>query len=187
MATGRPRSLSRISSVPLASTARPGRNLSVAGFGVGSVWMNMARSSPRAGSKAYAKDALFVIVIGGAAGRKFKTNGNRGPSWPGPPSWRLCLSARRWALCLGWSEFRVVKPQARAAADPNLVTGDGAGAAMASRHRIEVFIAEMAGHDRHRNGKVAGVLAEAGNKRARPFLAGGRRRAPGSRCLHRPR
>ena len=30
-------SLSRISSVPLASTGRPGRNLSVAGFGVGSV------------------------------------------------------------------------------------------------------------------------------------------------------
>src|SRR6266508_653269 len=37
-------SLSRISSVPLASTARPGRNFSVAGFGVGSVWMNMACS-----------------------------------------------------------------------------------------------------------------------------------------------
>src|SRR5215475_2856132 len=37
-------SLSRISSVPLASTDRPGRNLSVAGFGVGSVWMNMACS-----------------------------------------------------------------------------------------------------------------------------------------------
>src|SRR5262249_61803688 len=36
--------LSRMSSVPLGSTDRPGRNLSVAGFGVGSVWMNMACS-----------------------------------------------------------------------------------------------------------------------------------------------
>src|SRR5215471_3511840 len=34
-------SLSRMSSVPLASTARPDRNLSVAGLGVGSVWMNI--------------------------------------------------------------------------------------------------------------------------------------------------
>src|SRR5882757_10505338 len=37
-------SLSRMSSVPVASTVRPGRNLSVAGLGVGSVWMNMACS-----------------------------------------------------------------------------------------------------------------------------------------------
>src|SRR5947209_4449431 len=37
---------SRMSSVPLASTVRPGRNLRVAGFGVASVWMNMAVSSP---------------------------------------------------------------------------------------------------------------------------------------------
>ena len=29
--------------VPVASTSRPGRNLRVAGFGVCSVWMNMAR------------------------------------------------------------------------------------------------------------------------------------------------
>ena len=33
--------LSRISSVPVSSTVRPGRNLSVAGLGVTSVWMNM--------------------------------------------------------------------------------------------------------------------------------------------------
>jgi hypothetical protein len=33
-----------MSSVPLASTGRPGRNLRVAGLGVGSVWMNMACS-----------------------------------------------------------------------------------------------------------------------------------------------
>src|SRR5262245_36999991 len=41
-------SLSRMSSVPLASTGRPGRNLSVAGLGVGSVWINMAGSFARA-------------------------------------------------------------------------------------------------------------------------------------------
>jgi hypothetical protein len=29
------------SAVPVSSTLRPGRNLSVAGFGVDSVWMNM--------------------------------------------------------------------------------------------------------------------------------------------------
>src|SRR5438270_1140536 len=36
--------LSRISSVPESSTLRPGRNLSVAGFGVTSVWMNIGFS-----------------------------------------------------------------------------------------------------------------------------------------------
>src|SRR5262249_43653600 len=41
-------SLSRMSSVPFASTGRPGRNLSVAGFGVGSGWMNMVCSSAAA-------------------------------------------------------------------------------------------------------------------------------------------
>ena len=41
---------SRASKVPSAITTRPGRNLSVAGFGVASVWMNMGRSS-RAGSR----------------------------------------------------------------------------------------------------------------------------------------
>ena len=37
---------SRRSSVPFSSTARPGRNFRVAGFGVASVWMNMASASP---------------------------------------------------------------------------------------------------------------------------------------------
>ena len=35
--------LSRKSTVPSPSTVLPGMNLSVAGFGVGSVWMNMGR------------------------------------------------------------------------------------------------------------------------------------------------
>src|SRR5262249_51654133 len=67
-------SLSRMSSVPLVSTGRPGRNLSVAGFGVGSVWMNMACSLGCAGSKV-AQDQNahdWVIVIGGAARWKFQ-------------------------------------------------------------------------------------------------------------------
>ena len=38
------RSASRKSTVPAASTSRPGRNFRVAGFGVASVWMNMGCS-----------------------------------------------------------------------------------------------------------------------------------------------
>src|SRR5262249_33680508 len=40
-----------MSSVPSASTARPGRNFSVAGFGVASVWMNIIGLPGRRGSK----------------------------------------------------------------------------------------------------------------------------------------
>src|SRR5262245_2975147 len=114
---------SRMSSVPLARTVRPGRNFSVAGFGVGSVWMNMASSFAAAASKACAEGGL-VIVIGGAARRKFKM----------PP-----------APFAAWD---------------------------ASRHRIELLVGEVAGHDGDRDGKLAGALADAGDERSRPLLAG---------------
>src|SRR4029450_7058562 len=42
----------------------------------------------------------------------------------------------------------------------------------ASRHRIELLVGEVAGHDGDRNGKLAGVLADAGDERSRPLLAG---------------
>src|SRR5580704_3620666 len=51
--------LSRMSRVPSASTVRPGRNLSVAGLGVVSVWMNMGGSPSRRGFKARAEYALL--------------------------------------------------------------------------------------------------------------------------------
>src|SRR5262249_35724655 len=40
-----------------------------------------------------------------------------------------------------------------------------------SRHRVEVLVAEVAGHDGDRNWKIARVLADAGHEWARPFLA----------------
>src|SRR5215472_10198311 len=43
----------------------------------------------------------------------------------------------------------------------------------ASGHRVEFFIAEVAGNYGDRDGKVAGVLGETGNQRSRSFLAGG--------------
>ena len=42
-----------------------------------------------------------------------------------------------------------------------------------SRHRLEVLVAEMAGHDRDRDGKGSGRLGEAGDQRTRAFRAGG--------------
>ena len=42
----------------------------------------------------------------------------------------------------------------------------------ALRHRIEVLIAEVAGHDGDRDGKLARILDERGHERTRPFLSG---------------
>src|SRR5262245_12951921 len=42
----------------------------------------------------------------------------------------------------------------------------------ASRHRIALLVGEVARHDGDRNGKLAGVLADAGDEGSRPRLAG---------------
>src|SRR5215470_8484264 len=118
---------SRMSSVPLASTARPGRNLSVAGFGVGSVWMNMAGSFTAGGPIARAGIALSYHC-------------NR---------WRRAVEVQAGT-----------RPRA---------------AVPASRHGVEVLVAEVAGHDRDWDREVARVLADAGYQWARAFLAGGGR------------
>src|SRR5262249_45000583 len=135
-------SLSRMSSVPLVSTGRPGRNLSVAGFGVGSVWMNMACSLVAQDQNAHDR----VILIGGAARWKFQ---------PGVPACARATAqgvARLVALAL---------PGTLAAHEARL-----------SRHGVELLIAEVAGYDRDRDGKVTRGLADTGNERPRSLLAG---------------
>src|SRR5262249_27234062 len=61
--------LARKSTVPLPSTSRPGRNLSVAGLGVGSVWMNM-RAPFQSGSKENGKADRDGVLIDGVGGVK---------------------------------------------------------------------------------------------------------------------
>ena len=49
-----------ISNAPSARTVRPGRNFSVAGLGVDSVWMNMTRSGSRSGGYGGWRPAGFL-------------------------------------------------------------------------------------------------------------------------------
>src|SRR5215470_13395182 len=134
-------SLSRMSSVPLVSTGRPGRNLSVAGFGVGSVWMNMACSLVAQDQNAHDR----VILIGGAARWKFQ------------PALQPAEGQRPRVLRGSWL---------------SLAAHLTAHEARRSRHGVELLIAEVAGHDRDRDGKVARGLADTGNERPRSLLAG---------------
>src|SRR5262245_28547328 len=60
-----------MSSVPPASTGRPGRNLRVAGFGVGSVWMNIGWLLRRRNRALGPRGPILIIVLG-VFGRKFK-------------------------------------------------------------------------------------------------------------------
>src|SRR5262245_48205491 len=138
-------SLSRMSSVPLVSTGRPGRNLSVAGFGVGSVWMNMACSFELRRIK---RSTIRVIVIGGAAPWKFQ---------PVAPAGRR-VTAPVWA-----------GPSLAFALPAHLTAGR---ATRGSRHGVEFLIAVVAGHDRDRDGKVARGLTDTGNERPRSLFAG---------------
>src|SRR5437588_2975942 len=134
-------SLSRMSSVPLVSTGRPGRNLSVAGLGVGSVWMNMACSLVAQDQNAHDR----VIVVGGAARWKFQ---------PVAPT---CRRGTAW---------RAARPLAFA-----LPRTPPAHEARLSRHGVELLVAEVAGHDRDRDGKVARGLADTGHERPGSLLA----------------
>src|SRR5215471_14912215 len=135
-------SLSRISSVPLVSTGRPGRNLSVAGFGVGSVWMNMACSL-------------------GCAAIKTPTMGH----------------CSRWRRAVEVSTCRSDMPKGDGPAcgmplGSRFAARLTAHEARLSRHGVELLIAEVAGHDRDRDGKVACGLADTGHERPRSLLAG---------------
>src|SRR5215831_9105769 len=135
-------SLSRMSSVPLVKTGRPGRNLSVAGFGVGSVWMNMACSFNCAGSKSlrlrHCNRWRRAVEVSTCRSARPKGDGPRG--------------AQPWlSLCA-----QLTAGQAR----------------RGSRHGIEFLIAKVAGHDRDRDGKVARGLADTGDERPRSLFAG---------------
>src|SRR5262245_33485284 len=134
-------SLSRMSSVPLVSTGRPGRNLSVAGFGVGSVWMNMACSLSCAGSKCPRSGHFnrWRRAVEVSTCRSHMPKGD-GPACGAPLGSRL-------------------------AAHPHGTRG------ATSRQGVELLIAEVPGHDRDRDGKVARGLADTGNARPRSLLA----------------
>src|SRR5262249_12537585 len=136
-------SLSRMSSVPLVSTGRPGRNLSVAGLRVGAVWMNMACSFNCAGSKSPRSGHCnrWRRVVEVSTCRSSRPKGD-GPVWAAHPRLSLC---------------------------PRLTAGR---ATRGSRHGVEFLIAEVAGHDRDRNGKGARGLADTGNERPRSLFAG---------------
>src|SRR5436190_1386143 len=118
--------LSRMSRVPWDRTARPGRNLSAAGLGVGSVWMNMVGSLPRV--QGPRKSCRYT-----------QCNGSRGVK-----------------------EVRGIGPVKWARRAP----------ADSLRHRIQVFVAQVAGHDGDRDRKGAGGLDQARDQRAGALLAG---------------
>src|SRR5262245_29780557 len=112
-------SRSRMSRVPEARTVRPGRNFSVAGLGVASVWMNMALlHRMRRGRRPHVTYTWCLATAGSI--RRSPWNGRRPPS----------------------------------------------------RHGVQFFVRQMAGHDGDGNRIGAGRLGEAGDQRARPFLAG---------------
>src|SRR4029453_2901656 len=136
-------SLSRMSSVPLVNTGRPGRNLSVAGFGVGSVWMNMACSFNCAGSKSPRSGHC-----------------NR---------WRCAVEVSTSRSGRPKGDGPVGRPSLAFALPAHLTAGR---AARGSRHGVEFLIAEVAGHDRDWDGKVARGLTDTGNERPRSLFAG---------------
>ena len=122
---------SRMSSVPVSSTARPGRNFSVAGLGVASVWMNIGS-------------------------RSLRLTGSR-------PVGIMRIRAHRPVD--GWDTRR-------GASGGRGQRGRVPGWRRLSGPRVDIFVAQMARHDRHRDRERAGGLRQIGHQRAGAFLAG---------------